>query len=139
MLTDFDIGGKVRYALTDNASNMKKALTAQFPDPGPAAAGGADPNGDIDVADEDGDGGWQDRGNEEEKVQYLDLSNTDRLSCFAHSLQLVVGDGLKDAKYLTPVISKVTSISSFLHHSAACKVRVCQCRVLYLLTYFVCT
>lgn len=130
VLTQFNINNKVRYALTDNASNMKKAFTAKFPvhiapgADGDAAAGGGDDDVDLD---------WETRGDEEEIIEHLDLTMTDRLSCFAHTLQLVVGDGLKDAKCITAVISKVTSISTLLHHSGACKVFMFKCYLLFYL------
>lgn len=43
-----------------------------------------------------------------------------RLSCFTHSLQLTIGDGLKEAK-ISQVITKCTQISKSLHNSTKLK------------------
>ncbi|KAI7810944.1 hypothetical protein IRJ41_008551 [Triplophysa rosa] len=49
------------------------------------------------------------------------LGSRQRLSCFAHSLQLVVGDGLKEVKCLSQAISKVSKIATLLHSSTIFK------------------
>lgn len=51
------------------------------------------------------------------------LGSRQRLSCFAHSLQLVVGDGLKEVKCLSQAISKVSKLSTLLHSSTIFKDR----------------
>lgn len=81
-LKGFDLLNKVMFIVTDNASNMKKAFTVQL------------------VADEEQDAPgvddpelWEDL-EEGEDVDQITVERA-RLSCFAHSLQLCVGDGLK--------------------------------------------
>lgn len=49
------------------------------------------------------------------------LGSRQRLSCFAHSLQLVVGDGLKEVRYLSQAISKVPKLLTLLHSSTIFK------------------
>ncbi len=49
------------------------------------------------------------------------LGSRQRLSCFAHSLQLVVGDGLKEVKCLSQAISKVSKLANLLHSSTIFK------------------
>lgn len=46
-----------------------------------------------------------------------------RLSCFAHSLQLVIGDGLKEAKFISLAIAKASKLTSLLHSSTSFKNR----------------
>lgn len=65
---------------------------------------------------------WETRDDREEIIEMIDLAATQRLSCFAHTLQLVIADALKIAKGLNLVISKVKSISSLLHQSSSMKV-----------------
>lgn len=73
----------------------------------------------IEEAEEDYGGPvWQD--NEDTSV---DLINTERISCFAHTLQLVVGDALKDTKAISLAVAKATKVSSMLHKSTSYKVR----------------
>lgn len=80
---------RVSYAVTDNASNMKKAFNIYLK---PTVM-------DEEVDDEDGEDEAID-----DTVDTLDIDAEDipvpdgctRLSCFAHSLQLTVGDGLQD-------------------------------------------
>lgn len=44
-----------------------------------------------------------------------------RLSCFAHSLQLVIGDGIKDPFEVKDVLKKISGIASSLHSSTHMK------------------
>ena len=46
-----------------------------------------------------------------------------RISCFAHSLQLVVTDGLKEARNLSAPLSKASRLSTLLHRSTILKER----------------
>lgn len=85
---EYGIRDKVRYVLTDNAANMKKAFSTGF-----GSAVWNTPA--VDEPDM-----WE---THEEMEQQLEnaLSVSDnivRLSCFAHSLQLVVHDGIKGNK-----------------------------------------
>lgn len=53
----------------------------------------------------------------------LSTNSKQRLSCFAHSLQLVVGDGLKHIQSVGRAIAKVSKISTLLHRSTVFKER----------------
>ncbi|XP_030264667.1 zinc finger BED domain-containing protein 4-like [Sparus aurata] len=49
------------------------------------------------------------------------MAKKQRLQCFAHTLQLVVGDGLKETKVVSPSLSKLSKLSSLLHTSTTFK------------------
>lgn len=49
------------------------------------------------------------------------MAKKQRLQCFAHTLQLVVGDGLKETKVACPSLSKLSKLSSLLHTSTTFK------------------
>ena len=101
VLREYGIAGKVSFVITDNASNMKAAFNVSFP---------------IEETDEEEDGIWQDATIEEDTIK------TERISCFAHSLQLTVLDGLKETKAASRALSKATKISTLLHRSCSFKV-----------------
>lgn len=44
-----------------------------------------------------------------------------RLQCFAHTLQLVIGDGLKETKLISAALAKTSRLSSLLHTSTSFK------------------
>lgn len=82
VITDYGILDKICFVLTDNASNMRKAFTAAF---------------DIQDAEEGFDDPelWHDAAEYENQLNTALPSDAIRLSCFAHSLQLVIHDGIK--------------------------------------------
>ena len=82
IISEYDIADKVKHIITDNASNVKKAFISL---PGFEQ----DDNEDDDVEDTEAD-------YEIVEIESNDLSEieTERHGCFAHTLQLVVKDGL---------------------------------------------
>ncbi len=103
ILEEYNINDKVEFIITDNASNMKKAFKFVM-----------DHSDDSeDEEDMVGEGEPLDRN--------FTLGSRQRLSCFAHSLQLVVGDGLKEVKCLSQAISKVSKLANLLHSSTVFK------------------
>ena len=44
-------------------------------------------------------------------------AKNERLSCFCHSLHLIVSDGLKDTKCLSSAIAKACKLTSLVHQS----------------------
>ncbi len=103
ILEEYNINDKVEFIITDNASNMKKAFKFVM-----------DHSDDSeDEEDMVGEGEPLDRN--------FTLGSRQRLSCFAHSLQLVVGDGLKEVKCLSQAISKVSKLANLLHSSTIFK------------------
>ncbi|XDV25941.1 hypothetical protein PO909_029765 [Leuciscus waleckii] len=87
---EYNIKAKLDYIISDNAANMRKAFTVCFPS------------------------------EQEEDQQTVDaaMAKKQRLQCFAHTLQLVVGDGLKETKVACPSLSKLSKLSSLLHTKA---------------------
>ena len=100
-MTTYGLHGKVAVIVTDNASNMVKAFTL--------------PGMDINSDSDDNDGSL----NNIDVTDELDFLPPQRHSCFAHTLQLVVRDGLRDAGQLKQVIAKVSSIVSHVRKSTS--------------------
>ncbi|KAL1276314.1 hypothetical protein QQF64_035937 [Cirrhinus molitorella] len=103
ILEEYNISDKVEFIITDNASNMKKAFKFAM----------TEDHSDDSEDEEDMVGEPLDRN--------VHLGSRQRLSCFAHSLQLVVGDGLKEVKCLSQAISKVSKLATLLHSSTIFK------------------
>ena len=85
---EYNIRDKLDYIISDNAANMHKAFTVCFP-----------------TEQEDDDDGdhldpelWHDLTLEDQQTVDAALAKNQRLQCLAHTLQLVVGDGLKETK-----------------------------------------
>lgn len=109
----YQILTKIDYVTTDNASNMKKAFTVCFP-----AIPGEEAAEDVAVADEEV---WCDADTEDiEEVLSRNKAATWH-SCFAHSLQLVIGDGIKLTSTVSAAIAKCSGLSTKLHSSTILK------------------
>ena len=113
--TFFGIQDKVTHINTDNASNMVKAFrlpgfeaTVQVDD------ADSDEEADTDSDDYDSDDS-EDSGDGADLFDLLPESQHD--PCFAHTLQLVVKDGMKEATYLRKVISKASTIVAHVRKS----------------------
>ena len=114
---------------------MRKAFQVQFPttvqeDEGEDSEGNDNHDTDEDDGSEDGenDGGniWEDLdGADAEVVNDTIINSKQRLSCFAHSLQLAIGDGLKETSNsgIGGVILKARKLSKLLHKSIILKER----------------
>lgn len=111
----YKIKQKIDHIICDNAPNMKKAFTTCFPSSA--------------EADEDDDDCLDDAElwnalpvDEEERLnETLTSKSQHRLQCFAHTLQLVVGDGLKETRAVSSALAKASRISSLLHTSTSFK------------------
>ncbi|XP_037552908.1 serine/threonine-protein kinase Chk2-like [Nematolebias whitei] len=62
---------------------------------------------------------WEDINSQEDTE--LPWSSGARLSCFAHSLQLVVNDGMKEVKAISHTIAKTSRFTTLLHSSSQFK------------------
>ena len=106
----FDFAKKVCNILTDNASYMIKA----FKLPGYDEQQEEEFHlSEMDSDDSDFEG-FQSEPEDDTIIHQLPEHNP----CFAHALQLVVKDGLKDAQQITKVLGKASNIVSHVRRSA---------------------
>ena len=112
VMREYGISNKVAFAVTDNASNMKRAFHTCLPEN--QANSQAEAKGD-----DDDEGEYLDH---VDAFSDIDLSRHQRLSCFAHSLQLVVSDALKDSSALKSAMAKVKRVTNLVHSSTSVKV-----------------
>ncbi len=119
----FPFSTQVEFIITDNASNMKCAFKVRFP----AEEGNTEADDDSTDNEEvlDDESLWEDLNNEDEAevLHVIDSNCQKRLSCFAHSLQLVIGDGLKETKGVAGAIAKANKLAALLHRSTTLKDR----------------
>lgn len=113
-LSAFEISSRIASVVTDNASNMLKAFNFDIP-------GFVDTQSTEDLTRED-DGDFEDEPVEspdpEEDNSTLLSHLPERFPCFAHTLQLVIHDGLKDAGTQTSkLIAKASRIVSHVKKS----------------------
>lgn len=117
----YGIKQKIDYIITDNAANMKKALTIVLYNMDDDNNGSADDEAHEPEAAIDNPDLWQDVDEADQHV-ILETVNAsckrERLSCFDHTLHLVVGDGLKDTKCVSSALAKCCKISSMIHTSS---------------------
>uniref|UniRef100_A0A4W5RNX8 HAT C-terminal dimerisation domain-containing protein n=1 Tax=Hucho hucho TaxID=62062 RepID=A0A4W5RNX8_9TELE len=109
---EYSIKDQLDYIISDNAANMRKAFMVCFPIE------------QEEVHDEDHLDHpelWNDLTLEDQQTVDAAIAKKQRLQCFAHTLQLVVGDGLKESKVMTPSLLKFSKISSLLHTSTTFK------------------
>ena len=110
MVASFEIADKVSTIVSDNASNMVKAFKFGLP--------GFE--GDKLQADEDSDKEVDEEDDlselDEEEDPFDHIPKHSR--CYAHTLQLVVKDGLRDCtSHIKTVIGKASSLVSFVRRS----------------------
>ena len=102
--TSFNIHDKVRSVTTDNAANMLKVITLLELPPDD------DEKDDEDIEDD-----------EFQPVQVPEISyktlKTEHHTCFAHIVQLIVVDGLKEAEHINCVLRKISKLVSHVRHS----------------------
>ena len=110
----------VYYIITDNAANMRKAMTLtlqaiQSPD---------ERNGFEEVEDVADPEMWESV-TEEDAAELNGTMSTqcrgERLSCFEHTLHLTLKDGLKESRCVAAALAKSCKVTSLLHTSATFK------------------
>ncbi|CAF1304557.1 unnamed protein product [Rotaria magnacalcarata] len=127
ILGHFNIKEKIYKIVTDNASCMKKAyqfglaVDDEVDDNVPEVPLLSSTSTILSEYDEDIDvNNFQFidiPSNDENTNDYYDPSDV-RLSCFAHTLQLCIRDGLKNAPYVSKVLGKCQAVSKFSHKSS---------------------
>lgn len=117
---EYKIKRKLLHIICDNAANMRKAFSTCFPQH--MTEHEEDDEDDEDDGVEDNNL-WTDLPVEDqERVDgFLQDKSQTRQQCFAHTLQLVIGDGLKDTKIANAALAKVSKLSSLLHSSTSFK------------------
>jgi hypothetical protein len=122
IVNEFGIRSKVAYVLTDNAANMRKAFQLAFPVIQDTESGSDDDN----ASEEDVDSSelWNDLDEADQSVvesSLDDVCSGARLACFAHTEQLVVGDGFKEIRAANSVLAKCSRLATLLHTSSTFK------------------
>ena len=111
-ISAYEISEKIMTIVTDNASNMTRAFDLSLP--GYVTEKEANKDDDSDVEDDSPDSSEENSSHEDPLTECLPTHSR----CYAHSLQLVVKDGLKDAsQHLKNVISKASNIVSHVRKS----------------------
>lgn len=112
VVSDYDLSGKIVAVVTDNAANMVKAFTL----PGY--------QDDIEMGEEDDNEAGEDVTDD----VLEDIPQHDR--CFAHTLQLIVKDGLQSDSQINSILSKVSTIVGHVRKSTiATELLENECRV----------
>ncbi len=104
LIEEYDLRGKVLTIITDNAANMLKAFRL----PGMETGNEEDPDADLPDSSETSDD------LDPELLALLPRHH----SCFIHTLQLVIKDGLKKSPGIQKVISKCAVLVKKVRHSA---------------------
>ena len=107
-IADFDVNEKVKHIVTDSGSNIKKTFVTL---PGYGNDDDNDSGEDSSETDDD----------EQEQFEHVSISlenfSFEHHACFAHTLQLVVKDGMKKVGPINSVLKRCSKLVSFVHKS----------------------
>lgn len=124
-ISDNSLQSKVHHVVSDNASNMKKALSFVFAS-GPRGTmdswllSDCNNSTDINLSTEDDDS-LVDDPSLFENLPDDEIDNSiigERVPCFAHTLQLVIRDGLQKVTVSRSAVPKSCKIANLTHQSA---------------------
>lgn len=107
VVSDLNVRNKISYVVSDNASNMVKAFKMSLPGFEKTcvtdnADDDLDENDDMDLDDDEPETGFK------------------HMRCYAHTLQLVVRDGLRDCSLnIHKVVAKASKIAGHIRKSTA--------------------
>ena len=107
--SDFCVSKKVKHVITDSAANIKKAFTA-LPGYEDDIGNNGEPEEEVEESEEDNAIIGPDQ-------SLFDENLLEHHSCFAHSIQLVVKDGVAKAGQIGNVIKKCSKLVSFVRKS----------------------
>ena len=120
ILEKYKIEDRIFTAVTDNASNMKKAFNYKET----VSLYKDDDDDDDDVDNEELDSEEDVSGNDDSDNESncliedgIKTFSVNRINCFAHTLQLTVSDGLKQAKKMNSLIKKVGKVVNHVKKS----------------------
>ena len=108
------------YAIvTDNAANMRAAFEISFPLIDEPGASQADLSGEDEERSDEEECIFENLRDEDDREVScaLDSMTPKRLSCFAHTLQLTINDGLINIKSMSGLLAKASRLSTLLHRS----------------------
>jgi hypothetical protein len=124
-IADNSLHHKVHYVVSNNASNMKKALNFVFFSSGPRGtkdsclnSGSNSANANLSTEDDDA---LMDDASLYEDLPGDEIDNSiigERVPCFAHSLQLVIRDGLQKVSVSRLAVAKCCKVANLTHQSA---------------------
>ena len=113
IIAEYDLQQKLRFIVSDNASNMKLAMNILFD---------TDDDVQVNMLDNyiDDPSLWQDFDEHDAAVMESHAVNlmARRIPCFAHSLQLVIRDGLQAVGLAKRALAKCSKLSSLVHTSS---------------------
>jgi len=115
----YGVKQKVDYIITDNAANMRKAITVAFPQPTSEVEGDDEVHVDVDNPEM-----WERMDDQDaQEVAHTSLTHAhkERLSCLDHTLHLVVGDGLTESRCISTSLARCCKLASMLHTSSSFK------------------
>jgi hypothetical protein len=116
VITDNMLQGKIRGIVTDNASNMRKALSVLLEAPDTSNSAG---NDELENTDVDDPTLWEDSPLDDVMAVFVNTANVaEHFPCFAHSLQLVVRDGLEALTVVRTLLAKCCKLANLVHQSA---------------------
>ena len=126
VVDEYKIKRKLNYIISDNAANMRKAFSVIFPaltvESQTQSEDGELPDTEIAACEDVDDADiWQDLDTGDQATVESTLqayTASQRLSCFAHTEQLVIADGLKETRCAGSAIAKCSRISTLLHTSS---------------------
>jgi hypothetical protein len=114
ILDSNQLRAKVQYVVSDNAANMKKAMQV---------LNDMEREDDVEEATAtlDDEELWADLSEEDqaEVYQVIDRVSTERLSCYAHTAQLHVKDGLSKLSTATGILAKSSKLANLTHQSGS--------------------
>ena len=119
LIEDSNIKGKVVYIVSDNASNMRKAfelLCAKLSEDDDDDDDNTMSSTDDPVDDETL---FEDLHTEDADIigQVIDKNCLSRMSCFAHSIQLAIKDGMDKCSTVRSIMAKCSKLANCCHQS----------------------